>query len=432
MVTYEQLIGAFVESAELDDIQISSLNITSFTYADGSQSDGYILTSDTNGLATWQPLSGLTTPDLQGVYDESTPPKISMSIANLIIDNDITTPTTSLVFEAASTAPFMTATTSISGHPTLMSLVSTNPSPFDPLILVSQVGVSPTIGTAAVTGATPSGSLSFSTGTNIGGAGGSGILTLQTGTATVGPRGTIFILGGSLITSIDGPGGTTLSSTAGPTTISGSTVTLVSNDVDTTTSGELNIQSGEATGATGISGALTIASGDATDAASGNTGDVTIKTGDSTNADSGNIILETGTATGGTRGSIIFQDGYEGVAGYVWTSIGTLGEGSWAAAAGGGFTTLILSSGGGTAEAGQELLTDTSGGPFTHDLPASAVLGDRIRFVDGYGGWETNNLTVGRNGHNINGLASDLILDTDNATAELVYMNITQGWRIIV
>jgi hypothetical protein len=35
----------------------------------------------------------------------------------------------------------------------------------------------------------------------------------------------------------------------------------------------------------------------------------------------------------------------------------------------------------------------------------------------------TNNVTVGRNSSNINGAASDLILNADNTTATLIYVD---------
>ena len=42
----------------------------------------------------------------------------------------------------------------------------------------------------------------------------------------------------------------------------------------------------------------------------------------------------------------------------------------------------------------------------------------------------TNNLTVGRNGHNIQGAAADLTLAIDDQAITLVYVDSTQGWLI--
>ena len=65
------------------------------------------------------------------------------------------------------------------------------------------------------------------------------------------------------------------------------------------------------------------------------------------------------------------------------------------------------------------------------NLPASATIGDRVRIVDAKDNWATDNLTVGRNGHNINGAAANLVLNVDSTWVELVYMDTTEGWRVI-
>ena len=71
---------------------------------------------------------------------------------------------------------------------------------------------------------------------------------------------------------------------------------------------------------------------------------------------------------------------------------------------------------------------DTSSNVITATLPASANAGEEIRFLDIAGTFDTNNLTVGRNGHNIQGSASDLTVATERAGFALVYVNATQGW----
>ena len=47
---------------------------------------------------------------------------------------------------------------------------------------------------------------------------------------------------------------------------------------------------------------------------------------------------------------------------------------------------------------------DTSSNVITATLPSSANAGEEIRFLDIAGTFDTNNLTVGRNGHNIQGM----------------------------
>lgn len=83
-----------------------------------------------------------------------------------------------------------------------------------------------------------------------------------------------------------------------------------------------------------------------------------------------------------------------------------------------------------TAVAGDRLLNDTSGGPWSLTLPASAVLGDTIESVDYAGTFATNNLTILRNGHKIMGLSEDLTVSTNNAAFRLIYSGAAYGWRL--
>lgn len=80
-----------------------------------------------------------------------------------------------------------------------------------------------------------------------------------------------------------------------------------------------------------------------------------------------------------------------------------------------------------TAIAGDKLIIDTSS-TVTVTLPAAATLGDEIRIIDGTGNAGTNNITIARNGHNIQGAASDLTISTNRAAFGLVYYNTANGW----
>jgi hypothetical protein len=73
---------------------------------------------------------------------------------------------------------------------------------------------------------------------------------------------------------------------------------------------------------------------------------------------------------------------------------------------------------------------NTSGGVITATLPTSPTLGDFISFIDYAGTFDTNNLTVARNGHKIQGDASDLTVATERAGFTLVYVDATQGWLL--
>ena len=73
---------------------------------------------------------------------------------------------------------------------------------------------------------------------------------------------------------------------------------------------------------------------------------------------------------------------------------------------------------------------NTSAAAITTTLPASATIGDFISFIDYNGTFDTNNLTVARNGHNIQGLAENLTVSIERAGFTLVYVDATQGWLL--
>ena len=58
--------------------------------------------------------------------------------------------------------------------------------------------------------------------------------------------------------------------------------------------------------------------------------------------------------------------------------------------------------------------------------PSSATIGDEINFIDYAGSFDSNNLTIGRNSHNIQGSAADLTVSTERAGFTLVYVDSTQ------
>jgi hypothetical protein len=72
---------------------------------------------------------------------------------------------------------------------------------------------------------------------------------------------------------------------------------------------------------------------------------------------------------------------------------------------------------------------DTTSGAITATLPASPVQGDRIGFYDAAGTWDTNNLTIGRNGNNIVGAALNLVANVEWVGFTLAW-DATRGWAI--
>jgi hypothetical protein len=73
---------------------------------------------------------------------------------------------------------------------------------------------------------------------------------------------------------------------------------------------------------------------------------------------------------------------------------------------------------------------DTTSTAITATLPASPVIGDFVSFIDYAGTFDTNNLTIARNGKNIQGVAEDLIVATERAGLTLVFVDNTQGWLL--
>jgi hypothetical protein len=84
-----------------------------------------------------------------------------------------------------------------------------------------------------------------------------------------------------------------------------------------------------------------------------------------------------------------------------------------------------------TAVSGVGYFCNTTSAAFTVTLPSTPTAGAIVAFSDYTGTWGTNNLTVGRNSSNINGAAADLILNANNTTATLIYVDATEGWRVI-
>ena len=79
-----------------------------------------------------------------------------------------------------------------------------------------------------------------------------------------------------------------------------------------------------------------------------------------------------------------------------------------------------------TAKEGYFVNTTTAA--ITATLPSSPTLGDFVSFIDYAATFDTNNLTIARNGKNIQGVAEDLTVSVERAAFTLVYFNATQGW----
>ena len=82
-----------------------------------------------------------------------------------------------------------------------------------------------------------------------------------------------------------------------------------------------------------------------------------------------------------------------------------------------------------TATSGEGYFCDTAAsGAFTLTLPSSPSAGDIVGLRDYNSNFATANLTIGRNGSNLMGNAGDKVLNTNNLSLTLIYVDGTQGW----
>ena len=83
-----------------------------------------------------------------------------------------------------------------------------------------------------------------------------------------------------------------------------------------------------------------------------------------------------------------------------------------------------------TAVSGVGYFVNTTSGAITVTLPASPDAGAVIAVKDYANTFDTNNVTLARNGSNIGGDAIDATLSTEGLAVTLVYVDATQGWLV--
>ena len=81
-----------------------------------------------------------------------------------------------------------------------------------------------------------------------------------------------------------------------------------------------------------------------------------------------------------------------------------------------------------TMVSGKGYFVNTTSSAITMTLPASPSAGDYVAIKDYAATFQTNNLTIARNGSNIQGAANDSTIDTTRASVVLVYADSTKGW----
>ena len=84
-----------------------------------------------------------------------------------------------------------------------------------------------------------------------------------------------------------------------------------------------------------------------------------------------------------------------------------------------------------TAVSGDGFFVNTTSGVITVTLPASPSAGDIVAFKDYAGTWDSNEVTLCRNGSKINGACFNAALSTENQSVTLIYVDGTKGWQDI-
>jgi hypothetical protein len=96
----------------------------------------------------------------------------------------------------------------------------------------------------------------------------------------------------------------------------------------------------------------------------------------------------------------------------------------------GGESWQAVKTGNFNAVASEGYFINTTSIAITATLPASPSLGDFITFIDYAGTFDTNNLTIARNGKPIQGAAEDLTVSIERSAFTLVFVDDTQGWLL--
>ena len=81
-----------------------------------------------------------------------------------------------------------------------------------------------------------------------------------------------------------------------------------------------------------------------------------------------------------------------------------------------------------SANVNTKYIVNTNSANLTITLPSSPALGDEVGIIDGTGNASVHAITIGRNGGNIQGAASNMTVTTDRSAFTLVYYNVSKGW----
>ena len=135
-------------------------------------------------------------------------------------------------------------------------------------------------------------------------------------------------------------------------------------------------------------------------------------------SDAGNIISQSGTTiTLGASGDTVTL-----ASGASQSGFGRAGSVNWQTS----IKTATF-----TAASGEGYFCNTSGGAFTVNLPSSPSVGDIVAIKDYGSSFDTENLTIGRGGSNMNGTATDSTRTVVNESLTMVYADATKGWLAV-
>ena len=84
-----------------------------------------------------------------------------------------------------------------------------------------------------------------------------------------------------------------------------------------------------------------------------------------------------------------------------------------------------------TATNGEGYFINTTSGAITMTLPASPSVGDIVAVKDYANTFDTNNLTIDRNGQPISGIAANAVISTEGQALTLIYGDATKGWQSV-